>query len=51
MVAQCFESDPCELLVRVHYRHPVWTHLELAKGVQNNFGMARDLPTIRGTTY
>jgi hypothetical protein len=30
MVAHCFESDPCELLARVHDRYPVWTRLELA---------------------
>jgi hypothetical protein len=35
MVAHCFESDPCELLARVHNRHPVWTRLELAKGEAN----------------
>jgi hypothetical protein len=42
MVAHCFESDPCELLARVHDRHAVWTRLELAKGFQGNFRMRRD---------
>jgi hypothetical protein len=42
MVAHCFESDPCELLARVHDRHPVWTRLELAKGSQGNFRMRCD---------
>jgi hypothetical protein len=45
MVAHCFESDPCELLARVHCGHPVWTRLELAKGAHGNFRVAviRDL--------
>jgi hypothetical protein len=42
MVAHCFESDPCELLARVHGRHPVWIRLELANGAQDNFPVARD---------
>jgi hypothetical protein len=42
MLAHCFESDPCELLTRVHDRHPVWTRLELAKGAQDNFRMRRN---------
>jgi hypothetical protein len=37
----CFQSDPCELLARVHDRHPVWTPLELAKGAQGNFRVVR----------
>ena len=36
MVAHCFESDPCEVLARVHDRHPVWTRLELAKGTRDS---------------
>ena len=41
MVAHCFESDPCELLARVHDKDPFWTRLELTKGGQDNFRMAR----------
>jgi hypothetical protein len=47
MVAHCFEGDPCELLARVHDRHPVWTRLELAKGAQDNFRMRRHPGTTR----
>jgi hypothetical protein len=41
MVARCFESDPWELLARVHDTHPVWTRLELAKGAQVDFRMGK----------
>src|SRR5580704_2626213 len=41
-VARSFESDPCELLARVHGRRPVWTRLELANGAQDNFLLVRD---------
>jgi hypothetical protein len=41
MVAHCSESDPCELLARIHDRHTVWTRLELTKGAQGNFRIAR----------
>ena len=44
MVAHCFESDPCAPPALVHDRPPVWTRLELAKGVQGTFRMARDPP-------
>ena len=47
MVAHCFESDPCELLARVHDRHPVWTRLELAKGTRDKF---RVIQEQRGNT-
>jgi hypothetical protein len=40
MVAHCFESDPCELLARVRCAYP-GQRLELAKGAQGNFRMAR----------
>jgi phosphoserine phosphatase RsbU/P len=48
LVAHCFECDPCELLARVHDRHPVGTPLELAKGAQGNFRMARYPAAIPG---
>ena len=38
MGVHCFESDPCELLARVHDRHPVWTRLELAEGARMTSG-------------
>ncbi len=47
VVAYRFESDPCELLPRVHDRRPVYTHLELAKGAQGNFRMVRNSPVIQ----
>ncbi len=44
MVAHCFESDPCTPPALVHGTHPGWTRLELAKGVQGTFRVARDPP-------
>jgi len=43
MVVHCFESDARELLARVHDRHPARIRLELAKGAQGKFRMARVL--------
>ena len=40
--AHCFQRDPCEPLAGVHGGHPVWTRLELAKGAQDNFRIARE---------
>ena len=37
----CFESDPCDVMARVHGRPPVWTRLELAEGTLDNFRIRR----------
>jgi hypothetical protein len=36
----CFQSDPRELLARVHGGHPVWTRLELAREPRLTSGYA-----------
>src|ERR1035438_5454295 len=47
MDIHCFQNDRCELLIRVHDRHPVWTHLELVTRTKDNFRMAPKPRTTR----